>query len=199
MPRKRLDLLLVERGLAESRAKAQALIKEAGLENLSMEAIGWLWPVIDNAGQLAEIRTFVNNHVVETPGAANFTTSYSDQTYLLLSSDRRTDAILLDALMGDSPKSDLIPKLVTGLLAHRNKGRWDNTQENVFVLLALDRYFNTYEAQTPDFVARFWLGNTYAGSSEFRGRDRLQLRAHLFSGTQPGPNRVPSPSSSAAS
>jgi hypothetical protein len=34
----------------------------------------------------------------------------------------------------------------------------------------LDRYFNTYEATTPDFVARLWLGDTYAGSSEFHGR-----------------------------
>jgi hypothetical protein len=150
--------------------KAQALLNEAGLENLSMEAIGWLWPVIDDSGQLDAIRVFVNNHVVETAGAANFTTAYDDQTYLLLSSDRRTDAILLDALIEDNPGSDLIPKLVTGLLAHRVKGRWGNTQENVFILLTLDRYFNTYETQTPDFVARIWLGNTYAGSNEFRGR-----------------------------
>ncbi len=69
-----------------------------------MEAVGWLWSVIDNETQLEEIRTFVNNHVVETAGAANFTTSYDDQTYLLLSSDRRTDAILLDALMEDNPQ-----------------------------------------------------------------------------------------------
>ncbi|HSB02310.1 MAG TPA: alpha-2-macroglobulin family protein, partial [Anaerolineales bacterium] len=151
-------------------AKAEKLLRDAGLKNLSMEAIGWLWPVIDDPEQLAAIRIYVNNHVVETAGAANFTTAYDDQTYLLLSSDRRTDAILLDALIEDNPQSDLIPKVVNGLLAHRTKGRWGNTQENVFVLLALDRYFNTYEAQTPDFVARMWLGNTYAGSNEFRGR-----------------------------
>jgi uncharacterized protein YfaS (alpha-2-macroglobulin family) len=150
--------------------KAERLLNEAGLENLSMEAIGWLWPVIDNESQLEDIRRFVTNHVVETAGAANFTTAYDDQTYLLLSSDRRTDAILLDALMEDNPQSDLIPKVVNGLLAHRTKGRWESTQENVFVLLSLDRYFNTYESQTPDFVARLWLGDTYAGESEFRGR-----------------------------
>ncbi len=150
--------------------KAQELLNNAGLENLSMEAIGWLWHVIDDPGQRDAIRLYVNNHVVETAGAANFTTEYTDQTYLLLSSDRRTDAILLDALMEDNPQSDLIPKLVSGLLAHRTKGRWENTQDNVFVLLALDRYFNTYEAQTPDFVARIWLGNTYAGGNEFRER-----------------------------
>jgi uncharacterized protein YfaS (alpha-2-macroglobulin family) len=150
--------------------KTQRLLSEAGIENLSMEAIGWLWPVIANDMQLDEIRRFVNNHVVETAGAANFTTAYDDQTYLLLSSNRRTDAILLDALMEDNPQSDLIPKVVNGLLAHRSKGRWGNTQENVFVLLALDRYFDTYENETPDFVARLWLGDTYAGSNEFLGR-----------------------------
>ncbi len=163
---------LYVRNLAGDRdsGKAERLLKDAGLENLSMEAIGWLWSVINDQEQLDAIRLFVNNHVVETAGAANFTTGYSDQTYLLLSSDRRTDAILLDALMEDNPQSDLIVKVVNGLLAHRTKGHWGSTQENVFVLLALDRYFNTYEAQTPDFVARIWLGDTYAGSNEFRGR-----------------------------
>ena len=155
-------------------SKAMKLLDEAGLENLSMEAIGWLWPVLEDAQgtneKLDAIRRYVGNRVVETAGAANFTTYYDDQTYLLLSSDRRTDAILLDAMIGDEPDSDLIPKLVNGLLAHRTKGRWGNTQENVFVLLALDKYFNTYEAQTPDFVARLWLGDTYAGEFEFQGR-----------------------------
>jgi uncharacterized protein YfaS (alpha-2-macroglobulin family) len=154
--------------------KALGLIDEAGLEKLSMEAIGWLWPVIQDAPGANEtldaIRRFVGNRVVETPGAANFTTAYDEQTYLLLSSNRRTDAILLDAMITDNPDHDLIPKLVNGLLAHRTRGRWSNTQENVFVLLALDRYFNTFESQTPDFVARIWLGDAYAGSHEYHGR-----------------------------
>ncbi|GAB4492886.1 MAG: MG2 domain-containing protein [Anaerolineales bacterium] len=154
--------------------KAEKLLRETGLENLRMEAIGWLWPVIEDKAQREAIRRFVGNRIVETAGAANFTTSYDDQTYLLLSSNRRTDAILLDALMEDNPQSDLIPKVVNGLLAHRTRGRWGNTQENVFVLLSLDRYFNTYETQTPNFVARIWLGETYAGSGEFRGRTTEQ-------------------------
>jgi uncharacterized protein YfaS (alpha-2-macroglobulin family) len=154
-------------------AKARQLLSEAGLENLPLEAIGWVWQVLiddpNSVPELEAIRRYVANQVVETAGAANFTTSYSDQTYLLLSSDRRTDALLLDALIADDPASDLIPKLVNGLLAHRTRGRWGNTQENVFVLLALDRYFNTYEAQAPDFVARIWLGDTYAGEHIYEG------------------------------
>ena len=74
------------------------------------------------------------------------------------------------ALIGDQPDSDLIPKIVRGLLAHRKAGHWANTQEDVFILLALDRYFNTYEAVTPDFVARAWLGQQYVGEAAFRGR-----------------------------
>lgn len=154
-------------------AKARDLLNEAGLEHLSLAATGWLWQVLtddsNSKAELEAIRLYVNNRVVETAGAANFTTSYNEQDYLLLSSNRRTDAILMDALIGDNPESDLIPKLVNGLLAHRTKGRWGSTQENIFVLLALDRYFNAFEAQTPDFVARIWLGDTYAGSHTYEG------------------------------
>jgi len=153
--------------------KAQGIYQDAGPDQLSLEAIGWLWQVmLDDSGsqdELESIRRYVANRVVETAGAANFTTYYDEQAYLLLSSDRRTDAVLLDALIADDPDSDLIPKLVNGLLAHRKRGHWGNTQENVFVLLALDRYFNTYESQTPDFVARIWLGETYAGDHTYSG------------------------------
>ncbi len=59
--------------------------------------------------------------------------------------------------------------MVNGLLAHRTQGHWGNTQENTFILLALDRYFNTFEDETPEFVARIWLGDTYAGDHAFVG------------------------------
>jgi uncharacterized protein YfaS (alpha-2-macroglobulin family) len=154
--------------------KTRQLLSEAGLEQLSLDAVGWIWQsLVDDPNsreELEAIRLYINNRVVETAGAANFTIHYHDQTYLLLSSNRRTDGILLDTLILDNPDSDLIPKLVNGLLSHRTRGRWGNTQENVFVLLALDRYFNTFEAQTPDFVARIWLGDTYAGGHQFEGR-----------------------------
>jgi len=153
--------------------KARDLFHRSGFDHISMAGIGWIWQVlVDDAGslgELEEIRNWVANRVVETPGAANFTTYYDDQTYLLLSSDRKTDAVMLDTMIADDPDSDLIPKLVTGLLAHRKRGHWSSTQENVFVLLALDRYFNTYESVEPEFVARIWLGDTYAGEHEYVG------------------------------
>ena len=155
-------------------AKARALYDNTPPENLTLETVAWLWHVMaddpDSASQVEAIRNHINNRAVETPGAANFTTSYGDDSYLMLHSDRRTDGIILEALIANDPDNDLIPKVVNGLLAHRTQGRWGNTQENVFILLALDSYFNAYEKETPDFVARIWLGEAYAAEHEFVGR-----------------------------
>ena len=155
-------------------ARARALVREAGVEALSFEALGFVLPTLAHdpasSAEAGAIRRRLANAVDETAGAAHFAVSYGDGAYLLLHSDRRADAIVLEALIADQPKSDLVPKLVAGLLAHRTAGRWQSTQENVFVLLALDRYFHAYESATPDFVARAWLGERYAGEHAFRGR-----------------------------
>ncbi|MBC8121916.1 MAG: hypothetical protein H7Y22_08790, partial [Gemmatimonadaceae bacterium] len=156
--------------------RARKLIREAGGQ-ISLEAVGWLLPVLSDPGSSAEvsaIRRLLDSRVTETAGSAHFTTTYSDGQYLLLHSEHRTDAVLLEALIGDQPQSDLIPKLARGLLAHRTQGRWNSTQENVFALLALERYFAVYERTTPDFVARTWLGERYAGDHTFQGRTTEQ-------------------------
>jgi len=154
--------------------RARQLVRQASVSKLSFEALGWLLVVLsgdrDSGAEVAAIRTHLNNHVTETAGAAHFAVSYGDSAHLLFESNRRADAVVLNALIVDQPKSDLIPKIVEGFLAHRTAGRWENTQENVFILLALDRYFRTYERVTPDFVARAWLGGAFAGEHDFRGR-----------------------------
>lgn len=38
------------------------------------------------------------------------------------------------------------------------------------MLLALDHYFDEYKKLTPNFVAKAWLGNQYAGEHAYRGR-----------------------------
>jgi hypothetical protein len=167
-------------------AKARALLREGGgADKTSLETIGWLMPTLsDDKGsqaEIAQIRRHLQNRVTETAGAAHFATSYGDGDYLLLHSDHRADGILLESIIGDEPKSDLIPKLVTGLLGHRKAGRWGSTQENAFVLLALDRYFAKYEGTTPDFVAKVWLGDRYAGEQAYKGRstDRHEIQVPM--------------------
>lgn len=154
--------------------KARKLLSGVRVEDLSLETVGWLLYVLsgDEASrqEVEALRQNLKNRVAETAATAHFVSSYTDDDHLVLHSDRRADAVVLDALIADQPANDLIPKIVRGLLAHRVQGRWSNTQDNVFVLLALDRYFRTYEKVTPDFVARVWLGNAYAGAQAFKGR-----------------------------
>jgi uncharacterized protein YfaS (alpha-2-macroglobulin family) len=154
--------------------KAQALVDEVKLDEHSLETLAWVLPTLHDdakARPLAdEIERHLTNRATETAAMAHFATAYADGAHLVLHSDRRVDALVLEALTITEPKSDLIPKLVRGLLGHRKAGRWENTQENGFVLVALDRYFQEYEKATPDFVAKAWLGEAFAGQHAFRGR-----------------------------
>ncbi len=164
--------LMGDSALAGDRAMKLAAQKPG--KDISMEAVGWLMSTLagdKSAGAtLHKLERYAQNHVSETAADAQFTTNYGGHDHVLMYSNRRTDAVMLDALMATEPKSDLIAKLVRGLLDHRTRGHWLNTQENVFVLLALDRYFETYEKQTPNFVANMWLGDGYVGEHKFKGR-----------------------------
>jgi len=145
-----------------------------GTDRLPLEAQGWILPTLHAQGradEVAKVLRHLENRATETAATAMFTGSYGDTNdYVLLHSDRRTDAVLLEAMLEVQPDHPLIPKVVQGLLDHRVKGAWGTTQENAFVLLAMNRYFRVAEAKTPDFVARVWLGDDFAGEHVFKGR-----------------------------
>ncbi len=163
--------------------KAKKLLAEATIEKMPFEALGWIMSVLaddkNSQTEIEQITRFLLNRTTETAATAQFNTDYGDAAWLIMYSNRRADGVLLEALIkkGGNPTvmeganaADLIPKLVRGLLDHRTKGRWSNTQENVFILLALDKYFQAFEKVTPDFVNRVWLGDVYAGEQKFVGR-----------------------------
>jgi len=126
------------------------------------------------AGSLEKI---IDNRVTEEAGTAQITTDYErEERHWVMASDRRVDAMAVDALLRGDVDDPLIPKLVRGLQQHRVRGRWANTQENVFVLLALREYFDRVEAETPEFVARMWLGDRFGGEHEFSGRSTESRR-----------------------
>ncbi|MDQ6785460.1 MAG: DUF6049 family protein, partial [Acidobacteriota bacterium] len=155
-------------------AKAKKLLAEATIEKMPFEALGWVLSVLaddkNSTVEVENIKRFLMNHTTETAATANFVTDYGDAQWLIMYSNRRADGVILEALIKADANNDLIPKLVRGLLDQRTAGRWSNTQENVFILLALDKYFNAFEKVTPDFVTRVWLGNAYAGEQTFKGR-----------------------------
>ena len=66
-------------------------------------------------------------------------------------------------MIADDPDDDLIPKLVTGLLAAPTARALGQHPGERFVLLAMDRYFNTYEICSALILCAFRWGETYAG------------------------------------
>lgn len=165
---------LYVRDLAGQRDAAKALdlfSRSGGVDGtLQLDSLARIWSVLDDTDSRDQIEREIANGAVETPGAATFATSYGEDAYLIAHSDRRTDGIVLGALVSEAPDNELIPKVVTGLLGNQNRGRWRNVYENVFILLSLNEYFDTFESVDPDFIARAWLGETYAAEAEFRGR-----------------------------
>lgn len=174
--------LMGEDDVAQAKGLLSVLLKE---KNPDLDAVGWLWPTLTEHAkgslELGELKRQVLNRATETADKAQFTTSYGegDNDYLLLYSSRRTDAILLAGLIEDDPKSPLATKLVRGLLAHRTKGRWNNTQENIWILLALQSYFRVYEKETPNFLASLWLDGKYLGEEKFEGRTAKEGQLHV--------------------
>lgn len=149
-------------------AAADAMVAERG-SKLPLDAVAWLLPVVTDGPVRASLAQLVGNATVDDAGSVTFTNAVTDDAWTTLQSDRRTDGLVLDALISTDPGSDLIPKIVSGLMAAQKSGRWDNVQENAFILLALRHYYDAFEKTTPDFVAGVWLGDRFAGQHDFSG------------------------------
>lgn len=149
-------------------AAADALVAERGVK-LPLDAVAWLLPVVTDGSARTALERIVTNAAVDDAGSVTFTNHVTDDAWTTLQSDRRSDGLILDALISVQPDSDLIPKIVSGLMAAQTSGRWDNVQENAFILLALRHYYDAFEKTDSDFVAAIWLGDRLAGQHTYRG------------------------------
>ncbi|HEY9713563.1 MAG TPA: hypothetical protein V6C72_08830, partial [Chroococcales cyanobacterium] len=144
-------------------------------ESLSVEAAAWLLPVLANSpahsADFAALKRLLLAHTTETASTASVQTRCSPFVgHLIFFSEQRPDAVFLDSLIQVDAKNDLVPKLARELLTRRQNGHWLNTQENLYCLLAFDRYFSTFEKKTPEFESQVWYGKTFVGSANFAGR-----------------------------
>ena len=112
----------------------------------------------------------------ETAAAATVATTYVEAERLLLPSSNKTTALVLDALIREAPDNTLITKLARGVLDARQHGRWASTQENLVVLAAMRRYFDTYEKTTPNYTGKLWFGNAAYAEQPFVGHTQRARR-----------------------
>lgn len=87
------------------------------------------------------------------------------------SSDVRTTAIVLGTLVAVAPDHPFVPRMATWLLAARGRdGRYRNTQEAAFALLAMADLVRVKERETPDFTGTVVLGGKTLAEAPFHGR-----------------------------
>ncbi|HEU4582337.1 MAG TPA: MG2 domain-containing protein [Polyangiaceae bacterium] len=95
------------------------------------------------------------------------------------SSEGRSEALALWALLSAQPAHPLAAPLAQGILDRRDGGQWQNTQEAAYSLLALDAYRRAQEATPPHFEAAVWLGDRQLARGSFESAATQPQLAHL--------------------
>jgi alpha-2-macroglobulin len=143
-------------------------------KRLPLFARAWLMTALFRAegrsARVNELLREIDNAAIQTPSAARFSEGKTESLRLLMHSNDRTDAIVLQALLEVAPKHQLLVKVARGLLQARVHGRWSTTQSNAFALVALARYYKQVEKVEPDHVSQIWYGEGYMGEGKFSGR-----------------------------
>lgn len=95
----------------------------------------------------------------------------TEQDYIwTFGSNVKTTAAVISALMDANQEKTFAEKAVNWLLASQKNGRWNNTQENIFALEALNLYLNKYESAEPNFSSKIALASQTLLETAFKGR-----------------------------
>ncbi|MCA9667974.1 MAG: hypothetical protein KC503_20390 [Myxococcales bacterium] len=107
---------------------------------------------------------------VEGPYA--YTEERLDDGYkILMHSNVRSTAMVLQALLAVRPQHPLIPRIVRWFVGGRKQARFRNTQEAAWSLLSMWDYARVHEKDVPDFEAGVWLGRRRVVRATFGGRE----------------------------
>ena len=111
------------------------------------------------------------NRMKINPTTAHFEERDSPSMRWILSSNVRTTALILQALLEVKTEFPDAPKVARWLTQQQKHGRWQTTQENIFAFNALDTYFKTWEKEVPDFTGTVSLGSEELIKNTFKGRE----------------------------
>jgi len=128
--------------------------------------------------RINELSREMMNLVKVQNATAHFEDGAKENWVWTFSSPVKITAAVLQALLEANQDKELAEKVVTWLLQSQRNGRWANTQENIFVLQALNTYFRRYESETPDFRAKVTLAAKTLVEETFKGRS---LKAKVVS------------------
>jgi uncharacterized protein YfaS (alpha-2-macroglobulin family) len=108
-------------------------------------------------------------------------TTFADEPSLVLrshlSSNSRTTALVLRALLAVDPQNPLVRRTVRGLLSLRHEGRWQTTQDTAWALTALDDARTLFRPPPGQTTAEFLFDRHVDAKTRFDGNPAGETRS----------------------
>lgn len=123
-----------------------------------------------NQSMIENLARDLTNQAKVAPTSAHFEERDDRGLDWVFSSNTRTTALVMQALVETQPENNLIPKVVRWVLEKRESGHWRTTQENLYVVDALATYFKKYEREEPRFRVKVRLAGKSLMDELFDGR-----------------------------
>ncbi|HKO01413.1 MAG TPA: MG2 domain-containing protein, partial [Thermoanaerobaculia bacterium] len=123
-----------------------------------------------NDSRYADLRRRLTNAIAPEAGEAHVEELNDPYLLWLWSSNARTTAIVLGALVRGGEDEQLVKQIVRWLMRARKGGRWGNTQENAWAMESLVDYYTKYESEVPDFTGVVTIGSNTIARDPFKGR-----------------------------
>jgi uncharacterized protein YfaS (alpha-2-macroglobulin family) len=108
---------------------------------------------------LEELKRSLMNKIMIAPTTAHFEETEDPSGEWIFQSNVRTSALILATLLETKGTVDYSERMIKWLMDKRRNGRWNSTQDNIYVFEALNLYYQLYESQEPHFTAQIQLEN----------------------------------------
>ena len=119
------------------------------------------------SAQTALVQELTNKIKVE-PTQAHFEDDEGRGGGWIYTSNLRTTAFILQALLEVGADHPLLPDITRWLVEKRKSKGWNSTQENFYVFYALNEFYGQYEKTEPDFRVEISLENKRLLQEAFR-------------------------------
>ncbi|HEV2721843.1 MAG TPA: MG2 domain-containing protein, partial [Thermoanaerobaculia bacterium] len=140
------------------------------VDRMPVFGIAYLVDAMKSDPRTADLRRRIDNAILPEGGSAHVEELNDPYLMWFWSSNVRSTAIVLDTLVRSGNDEQLVKQMVRWLMKVRRRGRWGNTQENVWAMESLVDYYRKYESVTPDFTALVNLDSQTLARDAFKGR-----------------------------
>ncbi len=162
---------LARTGQADASYLGTLYERRASLDLASQVALGHALALGNKEQESQTLFDLVLTRLRMTADEAHVEANVGDAYAVVLASDLRATAQLVLWLLGRDEKHVLLPKLARWLSSSRKlDGTWGTTQDNAWGLIALARYAESVEKDTPDLRVTARLDAKKLGEAVLQGR-----------------------------